>query len=91
MKPLFIPLKTEWFNAFKSGAKKFEMRKHGPRWNAKTCPPGRAVVLSKGYGKYARMSAMIDYTRFVTVGSSTIYPPGTEVIMIYLKHIQEIK
>jgi len=59
MKPLFIPLKTEYFNAFKSGEKFIEYRAYGPRWNEKTCPAGRRVVLSKGYGKHERITGVI--------------------------------
>lgn len=49
MKPLFIPLKTEYFLAFKSGEKRTEYRLLGPRWNALTVTPGRGAVLSHGY------------------------------------------
>ena len=49
MKPLFIPLKTEWFNDFKCGAKSMEYRAYGPRWNERTCFIGRRAILSKGY------------------------------------------
>jgi hypothetical protein len=59
MKPLFIPLKTEFYEAFERGEKRSELRLYGPRWNEKTCPPGRPVVLSKGYGKAHRMTAVI--------------------------------
>lgn len=59
MKPLFIPLKTEYFEAFKSGKKTIERRLYGKRWNSNTCKPGRNVVLSKGYGKADRLSGYI--------------------------------
>src|SRR3990167_457942 len=49
MKPLFIPLTTQWFRAFKLGEKTVEYRSYGPRWNEHTCVPGRAVTLSHGY------------------------------------------
>ncbi len=58
-KPLFIPLKTQFFEAFKDGSKSTEYRKLGPRWNADTCRIGRAVVLSKGYGKAHRLRGII--------------------------------
>lgn len=58
-KPLFIPLKTKWFEQFRSGEKRSELRLYGPRWSERTCPVGRRVVLSKGYGKYERMSGTI--------------------------------
>lgn len=59
MKPLFIPLKRQYFLEFASGAKDEEFRPLGPRWNERTCPPGRPVVLSLGYGKHQRRSGRI--------------------------------
>ena len=59
MKPLFIPLKTEYFNSFVAGTKDYEIRKYGPRWNEKTCAEGRPVTLSKGYGKGHRLSGKV--------------------------------
>ena len=47
MKPLFIPLNTEYFEAFADGSKGEELRLYGPRWNEETCKLGREVVLSK--------------------------------------------
>lgn len=58
-KPLFIPLKGEYFDRFEDGTKRSELRKWGPRWNMRVCEPGRAVVLSRGYGKQKRLSARI--------------------------------
>ena len=59
MKPLFVPLKTEYYEAFANGSKTEELRRYGPRWNEKTCPVGREVVLSKGYGKQHRMAGRV--------------------------------
>ncbi len=59
LKPLFIPLKVEHYSAFADGSKTDELRLYGPRWNENTCPPGRMVVLSLGYGKKHRLSGMI--------------------------------
>lgn len=59
MKPLFIPLKREYFEAFKRGTKTEEYRTEGPRWNAVTCFVGRAVVLSLGYGKANRLQGVV--------------------------------
>lgn len=59
MKPLFIPLKTKYFDAFAAGTKAVEYRRHGPRWNAETCQIGRPVVLSHGYGKRRRLQGVI--------------------------------
>jgi hypothetical protein len=59
MKPMFIPLKAEYFDAFADGSKREELRRYGPRWNERTCSVGRQVVLSKGYGKQSRMAGRI--------------------------------
>src|SRR5690554_5605178 len=58
-KPLFVPLKTEYFEQFKSGEKRDELRLYGKRWNEETCTPGRQVILSKGYGKHERLKGVI--------------------------------
>lgn len=58
-RPLFIPLATEHFNRFKSGVKKLEFRKYGNRWNEQCCTVGRAVTLSRGYGKYERLAGVV--------------------------------
>lgn len=58
-KPLFIPLKTEFFEAFEKGTKTVEYRQYGPRWNEKTCFVGRAVTLSNGYGKKRRLQGVV--------------------------------
>lgn len=52
---LFLPLVGWAFDAFESGDKKTEFRIYGPRWNERTCPVGRLVVLSRGYGKSKRL------------------------------------
>ena len=62
-KPLFIPLKTEYYEAFFSGEKREELRAYGPRWNEKTCRIGRAVILSKGYGKQNRATSKVTSFR----------------------------
>ena len=58
-KPLFIPLKTKYYEAFCDGTKTVEYRKYGSRWNEKHCRVGRAVTISKGYGKKYRRSGVI--------------------------------
>lgn len=59
MKPLFIPLKREYFDAFVTGRKDEEYRPYGTRWNEQTCPVGRKVVLSLGYGNKRRATGEI--------------------------------
>lgn len=58
-KPLFVPLKTEHFEAFERGDKDTEFRLYGPRWNERTCHVGRKVVLSHGYGKTKRLYGIV--------------------------------
>lgn len=58
-RPLFIPLRREYFEAFERGEKTEEYRPYGPRWNERTCYPGRPVVLSLGYGKARRLTGII--------------------------------
>lgn len=56
---LFVPLRREFFEAFAAGQKDTEYRPYGPRWNERTCPPGRSVVLSLGYGRQHRLKATV--------------------------------
>jgi len=63
MKPLFVPLKAEYFDQFESGNKSWEHRKIGPRWNHSTVFIGREVTLSYGYGKKKRMTGVIVAVR----------------------------
>ena len=59
-KPLFIPLKTEYYEAFESGSKSRELRRGSDkRWSEKNCRIGRHVTLSKGYGKAHRISGVV--------------------------------
>jgi hypothetical protein len=58
-KPLFIPLRTEWFEQFERGEKDTEYRLYGKRWNERTCRIGRTATLSHGYGKARRMTKRV--------------------------------
>lgn len=60
MKPLFIPLKKEYFDAFELGEKTVEFRALNERWNLKNCSTGRAVVLSCGYGRSRRLKGFVS-------------------------------
>ena len=48
MKPLFIPLKTEYYRQFEAGTKTHEYRQYG-KFNERTCAIGRPVILRRGY------------------------------------------
>lgn len=74
MKPLFIPLKAEYFDAFRDRTKNTEYRQYGPRWNERTCTPGRPVVLSKGYGRRERLTGTI--ATFLSLPINTLTDPA---------------
>lgn len=59
-KPLFIPLKAQYYAAFAEGRKTEEYRLYGPRWNERTCHIGRQVTLSRGYGKKNRLHGHVS-------------------------------
>ncbi len=69
MPDLFIPLKTEFYEAFEAGLKRNEYRLYGKRWNEKTCAVGRGVLLSKGYGKKNRLKTKVATFRKVDARS----------------------
>lgn len=56
---LFVPLVSRYYDAFERGEKTEELRLYGPRWNEKTCRIGRAITISKGYGKKNRLHGTI--------------------------------
>ncbi len=70
MKPLFIPLKTEYYERFQDGSKTDELRLYGKRWNENTCEIGRPVILSKGYGKKYRIGGVI--CKFTKLHANTL-------------------
>ena len=60
-KPLFVPLKSQYYYEFKNGTKTRELRRGSDkRWSAKNCRVGRAATLSRGYGKQDRLSATVS-------------------------------
>lgn len=84
LKPLFIPLNKEHYEAFESGEKWCEYRVYGPRWNRKTCYAGRPVTLSCGYGKQRRMTGFITL-----IDVSRYYATRPEFIKIFGKDVPE--
>ena len=76
VKPLFVPLKREYYEEFISGNKNVEYRKYGPGWNERTCQVGRPIVISLGYGKNRRSKGIIR--SFEIINSATI-PSAREV------------
>lgn len=89
IKPLFIPLKREWFEAFANGSKDTEYRPLIPRWDASVCFTGRPVTLSMGYGKQRRLSGVV--AGWGRVGPDahpairTVYPTGNHFVAIKIQ------
>lgn len=87
-RPLFVPLKTCWFEAFRLGSKRVEWRAYGPRWNRQTAHRGRCVTLSKGYSG-ARLSGVVISARKVRAdlapqGAREIYPNAQYLCAIHV-------
>ncbi len=87
-KPLFIPLRTEWFRKFESGEKDVEFRAYGPRWNEKTCRVGRLATVSHGYSG-ARLARRVESVLIVSrhsapVEARDIFPNADRIIAISL-------
>lgn len=60
MKPIFIPLKSEYYQAFLDGSKRIEYRRAGVgQFTLAKCTPGRDVTLSKGYGRRDRIRGTV--------------------------------
>lgn len=73
-RPLFIPLKGEYYDQFECGEKDTEYRPYGQRWNERTCPPGREVVLSRGYGKARRLRGTVaHFTKSEVVTRTSVW------------------
>jgi len=90
-KPLFIPLRTEWFRRFEDGTKDTEYRAYGPRWNERTCRIGRRAVISHGYsGK--RIKKTVQHFEKLSRGKSPkaaqeIYPDAEFIAAIRLRSL----
>lgn len=84
MKPLFIALRREWFDAFARGEKTAEWRRYGRQWNEAQCPPGRPVILSLGYSG-ARLTGRVTGFSVKPApagGAGRIYGTGTQCAVI---------
>jgi hypothetical protein len=86
--PMFIPLRRQWFEAFRDGSKRNEWRAYGPRWNRQKCHRGRRVILSLGYSG-ARLRGSVVKTRCVRAdlapaGARAIYPSARYLCAIHV-------
>ena len=91
-KPLFIPLRTEYFRQFENGEKQIESRRYGRGWNERTCIIGKRAILSHGYSG-ARLEAVIANFRIIAAAeiNSAIYDHDTPLIAISLAEIRPLR
>ncbi|MGA8094767.1 MAG: hypothetical protein WB823_10945, partial [Steroidobacteraceae bacterium] len=82
-KPLWIPLKTEYFLAFERGEKTVEYRLYGGPWTERTIVPGRPAVLGHGYSG-RRLSATVTKLE-KHVMDTQIYGTGKLIACIHLQ------
>jgi hypothetical protein len=84
--PLFVPLRREWFDAFKRGEKAEEWRRYGKQWNEKVCWIGRPVTLSLGY-RSIRLLGTITSFRIEPArgGAAKLYGEGTPCAVFGVK------
>ncbi len=87
VKPLFVPLKKEYYEAFECGEKTVEYRAYGPRWNEKTCWVGRPVTISCGYGNHRRLQGEVQMAEKCPPSPAfkKIYGEGKECFGILIK------
>lgn len=82
-KPLFVPLKKQWFDLFASGEKTAEWRRYGPGWNERTCRPGRRVVLALGYTRTRLAGVVTSFqVRPARGPAAELYGEGTMCAVI---------
>ena len=79
-KPLWLPLRRGWFEAFARGEKRHEVRRYNARWNERSCAIGRAVLLSLGYSGARLHGQIVSFER--AVQDSPIYGPVTDCAVI---------
>lgn len=87
-KPLFIPLRTEWFRGFEAGTKDTEYRAYGPRWNERTCRVGRKATISHGYSGARLERAIVGFKVLdwaeAPEAARAIYPDATYIAAIHM-------
>ena len=68
MKRLFVPLASAPFDWFRSGRKRWELRRYGRQYTTRNIMPGRTVELRRGYGSQTDV-LWGTVTQTVTAGS----------------------
>ena len=84
--PLHLRLKFVWFDAFASGTKQHEWRRYGERFNERTCPIGRPVILGRGYTPERLTGTITSFeVRPAEAGAIELYGAGTSCAVIGIK------
>ena len=91
-RPLFVPLKTQYFRAFEDGSKTIEYRRYGARWNERTAWIGRPVTLSHGYSAGRLYGRVVSVQRVAgsALDNCEPYQPTDELLAIGLELIRPI-
>jgi len=78
-KPLFVPLRREWFEAFQRREKFEEWRRYGKQWNERVCWIGRPVQLSLGYRSVRLLGTVVSFRTAPArrPGAGDLYGEGT--------------
>lgn len=89
-RPVFIFLRTEWFEKFESGEKKTEYRRIAGQFTRRKCVVGRRVTLSKGYGKKTRLTGGITSYAEISLArapkaAQEMYPGETRLAAIKIE------
>lgn len=82
-KPLWVPLKAKYFDAFEAGSKTIEYRLYGAQWTEKHIYPGRPAVLGRGYSGRRLRAEVIKLE--VRVMSTETYGPNRRLALIHLR------
>ncbi len=89
MKPLYIPLRRVYFEAFRLRRKRVEVRRYGPRWNERVCTVGRRVILSCGYSGPRMFGTIRSFhrksARSVSKSAREIYPDCRDFAVIGIR------
>ena len=67
VKPLFIPLKKEFYDAFRDGSKKWELRGNRGQFKASRIQKGRVARLARGYGYPRLIAKVIDIKTYDSI------------------------
>jgi hypothetical protein len=89
-RPLFVPLRREFFDAFAAGTKREEWRKLGPGWNAHTCRIGRPVTLALGYRGSRRLAGVITGFRTEVASGDAVAIYGDAVCAVIEIKLQDV-